>query len=332
MLPENQQWPPTNPAWSLHTVIQGVHFFDAVFQQLHARYGPANDIQTFCKKAMLLNYECARAMFEAYGRQKYSATGITTWKYDAAWPAAMTWQYVDWYLNVGGAYYGAKKACESLHVQYSYDDDSIWVVSTRPEAWEGLKVTARLLNNDLSEKGRQSATVGVAADGQSKAFVLKKPGDLSKLFFLKLTLEDKAGKPVSDNFYWLSTSPETTGTMNRDWEKFSIQPRSVPDYRALEGLAPVKLSVAHQFVPQGKETVAKVTVTNPSGTLALAVHLAVTQGAGGHEIGPTYWQDNYFSLLPGERRTVEGRLATEHLESAPPVLVVDGWNVTAAAK
>jgi exo-1,4-beta-D-glucosaminidase len=327
MLPEKDRWPATNPVWSLHTVIQGVHYFDALFKQLDARYGPSDGIRTFSKKAMMLNYECARAMFEAYGRQKYSATGITTWKYDAAWPAVMTWQYVDWYLNVGGAYYGAKKACETLHVQYSYDDESIWVVNGRYEDIDGLRVTARLLGNDLSEKGRQSATVRVAADGHTRAFVLKKPKDLSKLYFLKLTLEDNSDKLVSDNFYWLSTSPETPGKIVGDWDEFSISPRSVPDYTALDGLPPVKLDVAKQFTRQGPETVAAVTVKNPSDKLAFAVHLAITQGKGGNEIGPTYWQDNYFSLLPGEQRTVEGRIATEHLEGAEPILVVDGWNV-----
>ena len=275
----------------------------------------------------MLNYECARAMFEAYGRQKYTATGITTWKYDAAWPAAMTWQYVDWYLNVGGAYYGAKKGCETLHVQYSYDDHSIWVVNGRYEDLDGLRVTARLLNNDLSEKGRQSATIRVAADGHTKAFVLTAPADLSRLYFLKLTLEDQAGKLVSDNFYWLSTVPEIPGKLNETRGSFSIKPRSVPDYTALNALPPVKVTVSNQFAREGDETVANVTVKNPSHHLAFAVHLAVTQGNGGNEIGPTYWQDNYFSLLPGEARTVQGRIATKHLEGAEPVLIVDGWNV-----
>ena len=327
MLPEKDQWPVTNADWSLHTVAQGIHYFDVLLQQLDARYGPSDGIQTFCKKAAMMNYECARGMFEAYGRNKYSATGITTWKYDVAWPATMTWQYVDWYLNVGGAYYGAKKACETLHAQYSYDDVSIWVVNGRYRDFDGLRVTARLLNDDLSEKGRQTATVRVASDGHTKAFVLKRPKGLSKLYFLKLTLEDAAGKLVSDNFYWLSISPEIAGTMNEHWEDFSMKPRSAPDYTALDKLPPAKVTVSKQFAREGGETVANVTVKNPSDKLAFAVHLAVTQGQGGNEIGPTYWQDNYFSLLPGEERTVQGRFATEHLENAEPVLVVDGWNV-----
>ena len=59
----------------------------------------ANGIEDFALKGQALNYESARGMYEAYARNKYDALGITTWKYDAAWPAALTWQYVDWYLR-----------------------------------------------------------------------------------------------------------------------------------------------------------------------------------------------------------------------------------------
>jgi hypothetical protein len=32
------------------------------------------------------------------------------------------------------------------------------------------------------------------------------------------------------------------------------------------------------------------------------VHLKITRGEGGEEVVPIYWEDNYFSLLPGEQR------------------------------
>ena len=31
MMPQEALWPPTNDTWSLHTVIQGIHYFDALF-------------------------------------------------------------------------------------------------------------------------------------------------------------------------------------------------------------------------------------------------------------------------------------------------------------
>ncbi len=68
-----------------------------------------------------MTYEGERAMFEAYGRNKYTSTGVVQWMLNNAWPSII-WHLYDWYLRPGGGYFGTKKACEPLHVQYSYDD------------------------------------------------------------------------------------------------------------------------------------------------------------------------------------------------------------------
>ena len=46
---------------------------------------------------------------------------------------------------------------------------------------------------------------------------------------------------------------------------------------------------------------------------------------------PVLWSDNYFSLLPGEKRTVTARLDLSALGGATPELVVEGWNVETTA-
>ena len=74
-------------------------------------------------------YEGERAMFEAYGRNKYTATGVIQWMLNNAWPS-LIWHLYDFYLRPGGGYFGTKKANEPLHVQYSYDDRSIAVVNS----------------------------------------------------------------------------------------------------------------------------------------------------------------------------------------------------------
>jgi exo-1,4-beta-D-glucosaminidase len=282
---------------------------------------------------MALNYESARGMFEAYARNKYDALGITTWKYDAAWPAVYSWQYVDWYLNVGGAYYGAKKACEPLHVQYSYDDNSVYVVNSFYKEFKNLKVTAKILNFDLSEKFSTSAIVPVASDGKTEAFKLELPSGLSKTYFLKLNLEDDSGKRITDNFYWLSTRKDIEGTKIEgkspkgfDWDLFIAKPASVADFTDLENLPKVELEKTMNLTGDGAEMIARVKVKNTGGNLAFMVHLAITKG-NGDEISPVYWDDNYFSLLPGETREVNARFNTKDQDNTPAVLKVDGWNI-----
>ena len=64
-----------------------------------------------------------------------------------AWPS-MIWHLYDYYLRPGGGYFGTKKACEPLHVQYSYDDRSVAVVNDLHEPFKGLKVTAQVFDLD----------------------------------------------------------------------------------------------------------------------------------------------------------------------------------------
>ncbi len=325
MMPEKDLWPPFSEAWSFHTVIQGGSYFDALVKALEARYGKPTGIEDFCLKGQAMNYESARGMYEAYARNKYSATGITAWKYDAAWPASPTWQYVDWYLVAGGAYYGAKKALEPLHIQYSYDDHSIWVVNTFYRDFTGLKARARIFDMDLKEHFSQSAAAAVGPDGKTRLFTVPWPEDITKTFFLSLKLEDSTGQVVSDNFYWLSTAPEIPGTQGVRGVVYFIEPKSHPDYTALQSLPPARVKHAARFERQGAETVGHVTVENAGQTLAFLVQLAVTQGEQGGEVAPCYWSDNYFALLPGERRSLTARFATADLAGAGPVVRLGGW-------
>jgi len=334
MMPEQALWPPWTDTWSFHTVIQGGHYFDALLDALNIRYGAATGIEDFCMKGQALNYESARAMYEAYGRNKYSATGITAWKYDAAWPASPTWQFVDWYLIGGGAYYGAKKACEPVHVQYSYDDNSVWVVNSYYRDLPNLRVTAQVYNLDLAPRYSRSATVTAPADGKAQAFVIEWPANLTTTHFLSLRLQDASGREISNNFYWLSTSPDVPGTEGYTQDRaFYIHPKSTADFTDLIALPAVELNVSWTIEDANGEKIARVAVENPTRNLAFLVHLAVTRpvrrlrGEGGAEVSPTFWEDNYFSLLPGEKRSIAGAFAAEDLSGAAPAIRVDGWNV-----
>lgn len=317
-------------AWSLHTVIQGGAYFSALMRALERRYGTPANFADLIRKGQALNYESARGMYEAYARNKYSALGITAWKYDASWPAALTWQYVDWYGIAGGAYYGAKKANEALHVQYSYDDRSIWVVNSYYRDFKGLGVSAKIYNLDMSEKYSREASVDVGPDGKTRAFAIDWPKDLSKTHFLRLKLLDGSGQQLSDNLYWLSTVPDTPGKQgytSRSENGFYIEPKSTMDFTGLAKLPAVKLAVTSGFSTEQKGRVGYVTVANPANAPAFMVQLAITRGAGGLEVTPCFWEDNYFTLLPGEKKQVRVTLAPEDLAGASPVVRVEGWNV-----
>src|ERR1035437_9371170 len=123
--------------------------------------------------------------------------------YNSAWPT-LYWQLYDYYLNPNGAFYGAKTACEPLHIQYSYADSSIWVVNGQYRDYKDLKASVRLYNFNMDEKLAKEVSVSIASDESKKVIALDKPKDLSALYFIKLELKDASGKTVFSNFYWLS--------------------------------------------------------------------------------------------------------------------------------
>jgi len=102
---------------------------------------------------------------------------------------------------------------------------------------------------------------------------------------------------------------------------------SYADYTTLSQLPKVKLNVTERTEHKGEEAVTHVTLTNPSKSLAFFVRLKVDKGSQGDEILPVIWQDNYISLLPGEKREVTATYRAGELGASKPVVEVSGWNV-----
>jgi exo-1,4-beta-D-glucosaminidase len=110
-------------------------------------------------------------------------------------------------------------------------------------------------------------------------------------------------------------------------DNFSSLPMPPADYTALSQLPQVKLRVTSRSERKGEESLTHVTLQNPTQSLAFFVRLKVTRGAGGEEILPVIWQDNYISLRPGEKREITASYRTAKLGPVQPAVEVSGWNV-----
>jgi exo-1,4-beta-D-glucosaminidase len=316
MLPAGKFWP-INADWDYHAGGGQFKNISVFTEALTKRYGPAKSVEEYARKAQVMAYEGHRAMFEAFGRNKYTSTGVIQWMLNNAWPG-MIWHLYDWYLRPGGSYFGAKKACEPLHVQYSYDDRSVVVVNSFYQPFANMKVVATAYNLDMSVKFSREAKVDAEPDSSTRVFTLPEIAGLSATWFLSLKLEDPSDDAVSENFYWFSTTPETLQWDKGTW--YTTPTKTFADYTALETLPPVTLKVTSKSTDHSTT----VTVTNPSKSLAFAVHLKVKKDTDGEEILPVLWEDNYFPILPGETRQVTATYQTLHLKT---VVEVDGWNV-----
>jgi len=324
-IPKEHLWP-IDEYWNYHAGGGRFTTVNVFNEGLNRRYGTATSLDDYERKAQAMTYDGQRAMFEAYGRNKYTSTGVIQWMLNNAWPS-LIWHLYDYYLVPAGGYFGTRKAMEPVHVQYDYDTHSVSVVNSRYENFRSLKVSARLLNIDAKEVAEKNAVIDLPADASVKAFDLPKPENLSVTYFLKLQLHDAAGKIVSDNFYWLSTKPDTV-----DWEKkkgtaYTPQ-KDFGDLGGLNSLPQVRLEASASARVAGADGIVRVKVKNPSAGIAFMVHLRLTQGKDGFDIAPIFWDDDYFSLLPGQEKTVEARYARSSAGGKPAVLEISGYNIS----
>ncbi len=327
-IPAGHLWP-VDDYWNYHAGLERFMTIDKFVNAMNERYGKATDLADFLRKSQAMNYEAQRAMFEAYGRNKYESTGVIQWMLNNAWPSII-WNLYDYYLVPSGAYFGSKKACEQLHVQYSYDDNSVAVINGYDHAFPASRVKATIYDIHAKEKAALDATLDVPADSSVRALQLRPVEGLSATYFLKLELHDATGKLVSDNFYWLSTKPDKL-----DWAKkldTVYTPQSAyADLSGLNALPPATLAIRSSISPESNEEVVHALVENTGSSLAFMVHLRLAASKSGEDVVPIFWEDNYFSLLPGEKREVSARVEPNRNDGDKLVLTVDGWNVAAVS-
>jgi len=161
----------------------------------------------------------------------------------------------------------------------------------------------------------------------ARAFTLPELPALTTTYFLKLELHDGGGRLIDQNFYWLSTRADTM-----EWDKttwYATPVTTHADLTALATLPPTRLSAAVRALPADETgRAAVVRVRNEGRALAFLVRLEMKDAKSGQGLLPALWEDNYFSLLPGESREVRVSFPGG---AAPAVLDAQAWNARASA-
>jgi exo-1,4-beta-D-glucosaminidase len=326
-IPEDKLWP-IGDVWNFHAGGGEFKNIDLFTHALEMRYGKAKNATDYAWKSQAMTYEGQRAMFEAYGRNKYKSTGIIQWMLNNAWPS-LIWHLYSYDLRPAGGYFGSKIALEPVHVQFSYDDRTVAVVNGTQAPQNALKIVAKLYDVNGAEKFSREANVDVAADGVAKSVAIPEPADITSAYFLNLQLFSATGKLLSRNFYWLSSKPDELDYAKTEW--YYTPQTSFADLSALQDLPKATVRARLDLAAGSAHDVTfQVEVENVGKGLAFLTRLRLVTGKEQSEILPVFWEDNYISLLPGEKREVKVRIRRSDFGDAQPTLLVDGFNVIAA--
>lgn len=301
---------PQNKYWGQHDFTQQGAQRGATFNQIIARaFSEPKDAREFTTLAQWQNYDGYRAMYESTNHDRQ---GLLIWMSHPTWPS-MVWQTYDYYLEPTAAYFGTKKACEPLHVQWNALTDSIEIVNRTASDFRLLTVEAQLLN---AEGLQVACEHGVADINPDQTVTVLQPAFLSQLSqylgnygagFLRLRLTNAANEVLSENTYVCAAD---TG-----------------NYQALKALPNATLKVTtslHNNVVSAPYYL--VSLENTSSVPALMIRLNLVD-SDGDQVLPVLYDDNYFHLMPGEKCTVRVQWNTRDARSHQPHLEISGFNV-----
>lgn len=316
-IPEDKLWP-INEVWNYHCGLYEFAHLDRFKEALIAKYGEAQNIDDFNRKAQALNYELMRPMFEAFRVNKTISTGVIHWMLNAAWPK-MYWQLYDYYLMPTASFYAVKKACAPLQLIYNYGDQTVYLVNDQLEESSNLIGELKVFNVDskLVYSNRQNITA--EPNSSIPLWQLENLKNLSTTFFVDLRLIGTGEIPVSTNFYLLSTQEEILDYETNLGEfAFHTPSKQFSDFTMLQQLETIELQVNYEI----KSNQIKVALTNSNNAIAFQISLFLLDEKG-NDILPIFWDDNYLSLLPNEKRAIK-----VHFNYQGNVqLKISGWNI-----
>ena len=292
--PQSTQWGQHD--YTLRGAQRASEFNDLVEQA----FGPSQSAEEFARRAQFINYNGYRAMFES---TSCSRAGLLIWMSHACWPS-MVWQTYDYYFEPTAAFFGVKKACEPLHIQLNALTDRVEVVNAFASNHD--KLTAVATAYDLSGRRlwQQTQRLNSADDSTTPLFAINAKARSQACALLRLELRE-GKKIVSQNDYYVGSDEGI--------------------FKPLLSLQEAKIEQTTTFAEQGEMCSATVTLTNKGRSLVPMLRLNLL-GSDGQQILPADYSDNYFTLLPSERKTVTVTWHREDGRGQKPQIEVTDFN------
>ena len=317
---EKDLWPINKEAWNYRNG-NGFYEMATVYKQLTDMYGSSSSIDEFAAKAQFVGAMSYKAIWESWNRNKLHygdryCAGLLFWYLQSPVPQLSGGMW-DHSLEPTASLYHTQNAMEPLHPQFDYLKNTVSVVNDYYRSFEGYRVTAEVYDIRSRKVWEKSATFNIPEDGVvNDIFTVDFPADISKVHFIKLRLFDERGKQAGSNFYWRSTD-------NYEGKETMTGP-ATSGFESLAELPEVRLSTKFTTRETNGLFFTDVEVKNSSKTIAFFTQLQFLDTED-KPVRPSFYTDNFFSLLPGESRMVTIETAKNRLTKNK--LVVKGWNV-----
>lgn len=321
MMDEKDLWPINKEVWD-YLDGNGFHLMSTMYTDLVNNYGTSSSIEEFAEKGQFVGAVNSKSIWEVWNYNKLDygdrfCSGLLFWYHNCSMRqvSARMW---DWSLEPTASLYHTANALQPLHAQFDYLKNTVSVVNDYYESFKGYTVTTQIYNIQSKKVWEKSVTIDIPADGVvNDALVIDFPMDISQVHFIKLRLLDNKGKEVSSNFYWRSND-EYKG-------KKTLTGPATSGFEELKNLKQAKLQTSYKIRKDADNYYVDIKMKNVSGSIAFFNQLQLLDKQQ-KPVRPSFYTDNFFSLLPGESKSITIETSKDHVVE-DPVLVVRGWNI-----
>ena len=321
MMDEKDLWPINKEVWD-YLDGNGFHLMSTMYTDLVNNYGKSSSIDEFAQKGQLLGAINSKSIWEVWNYNKLDygdrfCSGLLFWYHNCSMPqvASRMW---DWSLEPTASLYHTANSLEPLHAQFDYLKNTVSVVNDYYREFKNYKVIAQVYDINSKKVFEESAVVNLPSDGVvNDALTIRFPENISQVHFIKLILKDEKGKDVSSNFYWRSND-------KYEGSKTLTGP-AASGFEDLSKLKQAKVKLTYKVREDNNNYFVDITLRNTSGQIAFFNQLQFLNSKMS-PIRPSFYTDNFFSLMPGEKKTVTIETAKGKLKDGA-VLALKGWNI-----
>lgn len=297
MMDEKDLWPINKEVWD-YLDGNGFHLMTSLYTDMVNQYGESSSIEEFAAKAQLVGAINSKSIWEVWNYNKLDygdrfCSGLLFWYHNCSMRqvASRMW---DWSLEPTASLYHTANSLEPLHAQFDYLKNTVSVANDFYRPFKNYSVTAQVYDMNSRKVSEETAKVDLPEDGVANdVLTLKFPDDITQVHFIRLTLKDEKGKTVSSNFYWRSK--------DKYEGKKTLTGPATSGFEELEKLKPAKLRTSHETEEKDGRFFVDVTVKNTSGRIAFFNQLQLLDEKGS-PIRPSFYTDNFFTLMPGEKK------------------------------
>ena len=320
MMDEKDLWPINKEVWD-YLDGNGFSLVTTMYKDMVNQYGESSSIDEFARKAQFVGAMNYKSIWEVWNYNKLDygdrfASGVLFWYHNSAirHVGSMMW---DWSLEPMASLYAAQNALEPLHAQFDYLKNTVSVVNDYYQPFSGYKVKAQIYDIRSRKVSEKTAMVDLPEDGVANdVMTLEFPENISQVHFIKLYLYDENGALVSSNFYWRSK--------DRYEGKDTLTGPTTSGFQSISQLGKASVRYTYKtYVRDGRYFV-DITLKNRSSNISFFDQIEML-GPDGSHIRPSFYTDNFFSLMPGEQKTVTVETALHNTE-AGVTLQFSGWN------